>query len=266
LIHGLGHSRGPTGVYAVSAIEFDVLWHELGFDRMPLVLKVPSLGRTWTERREIEDRVWSDLECRGLGTPGRLDLTLTAMLRLLHAPSQEVDGRLWFGYGVRLLAARGPDTAVLATKVGDRFTLREISPGGLCAEAVSHLPDVGPGPGRSVTLPSPDLDSAATDPDAFRAALISRGVAPRDATSLSRMTADAGSRGQFGVAGRDSWGRRSRPDEVIGFFDTPRGRYLQRRRDAGNRTLWSTITPTDNHRLGVVLEALLARAGTPGGY
>lgn len=266
---GISLSAGQDApVFTLSAVEFEVLWTHLGFDQTPLVLKVPSTGRTWTERRRVEDTAWSTMGARGLGGPVRPDPTLVAMLRLLNAPSREVDGRLWLGRGVRLVAAGGCDTAVLATKVDDQFTLRAITPGSLAAEAVACLPRLGPGLGRSVTLPSRDLDAAATAPDAAALveALRARGIRGDDASMLARMTRDAGHRGQFGVAGRDSWGRRTRPDDVVGFFDTPHGRYLQRRRDSGHNTLWSTIAPTDGRRLIAAIDELLDQATASRGF
>ena len=52
----LGRERGDLPAaepITISALEFDVLWEHLRLAEMPLVLRVPSPGRTYTERREL---------------------------------------------------------------------------------------------------------------------------------------------------------------------------------------------------------------------
>ncbi|PPK69759.1 ESAT-6 protein secretion system EspG family protein [Actinokineospora auranticolor] len=50
--------------------------------------------------------------------------------------------------------------------------------------------------------------------------------------------------GTFAAATRDRWGKRTRTDRVISYFDTEDGRYLQTRVDG-----WTTISPTNSRRL-----------------
>ncbi|MFL6118028.1 ESX secretion-associated protein EspG, partial [Actinophytocola sp.] len=104
-----------TDPVEISALEFDVLWeHFYGVDQMPLVLKVPSPGRTDEERKRIVRSVWDGLTRRGLGTPGDPHPHLLRLLNLLRRPDREIDGRLWLGGELRLLAAATADEAVLA--------------------------------------------------------------------------------------------------------------------------------------------------------
>ncbi|QFZ23267.1 ESX secretion-associated protein EspG [Saccharothrix syringae] len=243
----------------ISALEFDVLWEHLRLETMPLVLKVPSPGKTHGERAELERRAWSDLERRGLGRPVSLDPMLEDLLHLLNRPQHEVDGRLWLGRSVRVLAAAKGQSAVLAVLDNDQLTLRPASSEGLPREALTALPPLNAGPGHSITLPSADLDAAAAaspTPDDLPNALISRGVRPADATALAEMFRDADHRGQFGAAHRDKWGKRVRTDNVVAFFDTSAGRYLQLRRATPGQPPWSTISPTDHRRLLHHLESL----------
>ncbi|MFT7836626.1 ESX secretion-associated protein EspG [Saccharothrix sp. BKS2] len=253
---GLNDVREPV---TISALEFDVLWEHLRLETMPLVLKVPSPGKTHAERGELERRAWTDLERRGLGRPVSLDPMLEDLLHLLNRPQREVDGRLWLGRSVRVLAAAKGQSAVLAVLDDDRLTLRPASSEGLHREALSTLPPLPAGPGHSVTLPSADLDAAAAaaaTPDDLVGALTSRGVRPDDAQTLADMFRDVSSRGQFGVAHRDKWGKRVRPADVVAFFDTPAGRYLQLRRSTPGQQPWSTVSPVDHRRLLHHLESL----------
>ncbi|TQM82732.1 ESAT-6 protein secretion system EspG family protein [Saccharothrix saharensis] len=236
----------------ISALEFDVLWEHLRLETMPLVLKVPSPGKTHAERAELERRAWAELDRRGLGRPVSLDPMLEDLLHLLNRPQHEVDGRLWLGHSVRVLAAAKGQSAVLAVLAHDQLTLRPASAEGLPREALSVLPPLPAGPGHSVTLPSADLDAAAATaktPDELHQALVSRGIRDEDARTLADMFRDADHRGQFGAASRDKWGKRVRQDRVVSFFDTPRGRYLQLRRATPGQQPWSTVSPVDARRL-----------------
>ncbi|MFD0199550.1 MULTISPECIES: ESX secretion-associated protein EspG [Saccharothrix] len=244
----------------ISALEFDVLWEHLRLETMPLVLKVPSPGKTHAERAELEQRVWTELDRRGLGRPVSLDPLLEDLLHLLNRPQQEVDGRLWLdGHSVRVLAAAKGQSGVLAVLSRDQLTLRPASAEGLPREALSMLPSLPAGPGHSVTLPSADLDAAAATsntPDDLQQALLSRGIRAEDARTLADMFRDAGNRGQFGAASRDKWGKRVRQDRVVSFFDTPQGRYIQLRQATPGQQPWSTVSPIDTRRLLHHLETL----------
>ena len=58
---GMSDTRDPV---IISTLEFDVLWEHLGLETMPLVLKVPSPGKTREER--IEKNVPRFLDGMGL--------------------------------------------------------------------------------------------------------------------------------------------------------------------------------------------------------
>jgi hypothetical protein len=105
-----------TDPVEISALEFDVLWeHFYGVDQMPLVLKVPSPGKTDEERKRIVRSVWDGLARRGLGTPVDPHPVLVRLLNVLRRPDREIDGRLWVGGELRVLVAATGDEAVLAT-------------------------------------------------------------------------------------------------------------------------------------------------------
>jgi ESX secretion-associated protein EspG len=236
----------------LSALEFDVLWEHLDLGDMPLVLKVPSPGRTNAERARLIERAWDSMQAKGVGRQVDIDPRLTAMLRLIARPSRELDGRLWIGRSLRLLAAADGDAGVLAVQEGDQLTFRSADGMGLPRHTLSVLPAVAAGPGRSVTLPSKEFEAAArvaTEPKDFEAALRDRGLRDADAEALRLMIGDVRQQGQFGGAARDKWGRRIRTPRVISFFDTAAGRYLQVRKQSDSGEAWTTISPTDQKRL-----------------
>ncbi|MDI2032176.1 ESX secretion-associated protein EspG [Saccharopolyspora sp. TS4A08] len=248
---------------SLSALEFDVLTEHLGLDELPLVLKVPSPGRTHSERAELVDSTWRALSRRGLISGGEPDPELEAVLRLVAEPGREIDGRNWLGRSVRVLAAAENDgeRAVLVVKDGDHLEFSPTSAAGLPRAAVSPLPDLPAGPGRSVSVPSRALDDAAADVgdkvEELPAALRRRGVRPDDADALTEMVAGATAQGQFGAAARTRFGKRDRAERVVGFFDTALGRYVQLRTASPSGEAWSTIAPVDNRRLVGHLEELL---------
>lgn len=236
----------------ITALEFDVLWEHLALDAMPLVLRVPSPGRTDAERAKFIRHAWDGLERRGLGRSVELVPRVARLLNLLRRPDREIDGRMWIGHHLRLFAAAMGDEGVLATLSGTQLTLREADASGLPRYALSMLPAAPAGRGQSITLPTADFEAAAqeaADQKRFEAALRARHVRQSDAEQLAEMIGDVINQGQFGSAVRDKWGRRQRADRVISFFDTKEGRYLQVRRETEGGEAWTTISPADNRRM-----------------
>jgi hypothetical protein len=253
----------------LSTLEFDVLWEHLGLGEMPLVLTVPSPGRTRGERAVLVDRAWRSLADRGLGRPAGADPEVERLLRLLARPGREIDGRLWIRLrSLRLLIGGSGADAVFATLADDQVSVRPAAASGLAREALSVLPPGPAGPGESVTLPSADLEAAAADsatPEEFERQLLARGVRAQDAVALRTMVTKARRQGQFGASARDRWGRRVRAQRVISFFDNPKGRYLQLRRTAPSGEAWSTISPADHRLLLGQLDDLLTEVVTEAG-
>ena len=148
---------------------------------------------------------------------------LEDLLHLLNRPQHEVDGRLWLGHSVRVLAAAKGQSGVLAVLAHDQLTLRPAS-----AEGLPRKPS--PCCLRSARAGRPG-DPAQRRPGRRRRGREHRGRpaagAPgprhpprRTPRTLADMFRDAGNRGQFGAASRDKWGKRVRQDRVVSFFST----------------------------------------------
>jgi len=250
----------------LSALEFDVLWEHLGLGDMPLVVKVPSPGKTHEERALLEARVWADLESRGLGRAIDPDPDIERILGILAKPSREVDVRAFVGRDIRLLAASADDLAAVAELSADTVTLRATMVSSLPSAALSVLPYAPAGPGRSVTLPTTEFEAAARNAgrarDGFGAALLETTLRPDDAEVLVEMIKDVAHTGNFGAAARDRLGRRRRAERVVSFFDTEDGRYVQTRRPADDGTMWTTISPADmrklTHHVSELLDEIVA--------
>lgn len=245
----------------ISALEFDVLWEHLGLEDMPLAVKVPSPGTTHSERRQLVDQAWAELERRGLGRSVDIHPGLVTGLNVLARPDREVDGRTWLGRSVRFLAASRGEEAVLAILADSYLTMHSIEATALPSVAIGVLAHVPAGPGQSVSLPSVDFETAANQGggtrQGFEEALRRRGVREDDVTQLVTMINDVQATGNFGAAARDKWGKRHRADRVVSFFDTEEGRYVQVRRASPDGSVWTTIAPTDHRRLVHHVEQLL---------
>lgn len=243
---------------ALSALEFDVLWEHLGLGEQPLILTVPSPGKTDEERAEFVQQAWSGMYGRGLGGPTSVHPELERLVRLLERPDREVDARL---LGIRAIAAVAGGEAVLATLVGDTVTVRATSAASLSSTMTGLLPQAPAGPGRSVSIPTADFEAAAkaggNNKIAFERALYERGVRGDDIAVLLEMIKDVTASGNFGCAMRDTLGKRRRTERVVAFFDTEDGRYANVRKPGVDGSLWTTLSPADTRRLTGHVQAMI---------
>jgi len=251
-----------TEPIVLSALEFDVLWEHLRLGQLPLVVKVPSPGKTTQERALLEEQAWSALEERGLGRPVELNPEIEDLLPVLAVPEREVDARAYAGRNLRVLAAARGELAAVAVLSDDEVTLRRASVTGLAAAVLATLPAAAAGAGRSVAVPTEEFEKAAHGAqgtqEGFLKSLLEHGVRLEDAQALAEMIKDIAAMGNFGAAARDKLGRRRRADRVVSFFDTEAGRYVQIRRPSQDGTLWTTISPADPRNLAHQVEELLA--------
>ncbi|GAB3433267.1 ESX secretion-associated protein EspG [Actinophytocola sediminis] len=251
-----------TEPITLSALEFDVLWEHLRLGQLPLVVKVPSPGRTFEEREQLERQAWAALESRGLGRPVDLHPDVESILTLIARPEREVDVRAHAGRNVRALAAAVGASAAVAELSDGQIVLRHASPSGLASAVLGSLVSKSAGPGQSVTLRTTDFEAAANagggTKEGFLHALVGHGIRHDDATALTEMIKDVSGMGNFGAAARDKLGRRRRAQRVVSFFDTDDGRYVQIRRPSQDGTMWTTISPADARKLIHYVEEMLA--------
>jgi len=236
----------------LSALEFDVLWESLRLPRAHPALRVPSPGRTHTERRRLADRAWAELAGRGLARGRRAAGEIVDTLSLLAHPRTAVDVWVWSGREIRGLVADSGGQAVLAVVDAGEVWLIPARPGALAESAVSVAGELRAGVGHSVSLPHSTLRAADADaggdPKALVTALEDRGVELWEAQELAGMLVGVTTRGQFGVEAR---GRRA--DRVVAFYDTDAGRYLLQ---VGGED-WATVAPADNQLLAVRVAELI---------
>ncbi|GAB2843989.1 ESX secretion-associated protein EspG [Lentzea nigeriaca] len=206
---------------ALSTTEFEVCWHELGLGPLPLVLDVPSEGRTEAERREVVARAK-----RVLRHPD-----LERHLVVLAKHDWAVDSRV-LGGGKRLRArgAVSGNRGVVAVHEGHNITLRPLASDTVAMSLALLAGEVPAARGSAVNVRADALDAVPSD-DLRRMAeaLVARGERPADVRGLVRLCEGTHTRGQFSTPG---------VADVVAFHDTPLGRCLQLRRDG-----WVTVLP-----------------------
>jgi len=211
----------------LSAVEFDVAWESLRLGPTPVVLNLPSPGRTHTDRRRIVAAAWAQLDDRGLAGPAS---ELADLLRRLAIPTARIELRKFGPAPIRAVAAGRRDEEVLARRRGETVVVEPCV--SLPTAIVGVLPSAPPGPGVGANLPT---------------------GSPRHATPFLR---DVTAHAQLGVVVPDRWGVARRSSDRLDVLDTPRGRYLVVRGKDG----WTTIAPTDARHLRHRVSALLAGA------
>lgn len=246
------------GRHVLTAVEFDVAWERLGLGPTPVVLQLPSPGRTGAERRQIMADGWHALRQRGLAGPSGPDPELARLLQLLARPAEQLELRGEWRHPVRAVAAGRAGIGVLAVRQDATVTLQPCPslPSGL----LTVLPAVVAGAGRAAVLTTAALAGAlGATGVTLRAALIGRGVPAGDAALLARMPATGGGRAQIVALVADATGVLRRAGGVLGVLDGPAGRYLMTRTAGEDGVEWTTVAPADGRRLRHRVSGLLAR-------
>ena len=269
---------GPTppqpARHVLTSTEFDIIWERLGLGPTPVVLRLESPGRTWSERNRIVADGWRALRERGLAGPDGADPELARLLRLLAGPAVALELRGWWGRSVRAVAAGTPDAGALAVRQDGTLTVQAC--GSLPGALLGVLPPTNPGPGQATTLRSGTLAAAlrATGGPAasgpapidsgaearLRVALTARAVPAADAGLLAHMLGGTERRAQLVALAGDRWGGTSRVGGVLTVLDGAAGRSLLTRSRGEDGVEWTTVAPTDDRRLRHRLGELLAEA------
>jgi ESX secretion-associated protein EspG len=246
----------------LSLLDFDVLWETERFPRRHAALDVPSPGMTHTERAKLVAETWRSLEQRGLASGGRAEPNLSDDLALLAYPRRAVYGFIWAAdRKITLLAASNGGSALMGVVDGAEVWLIRSRDNAIADAAVSVAGEMPPGPGQSISVPTTVLTSADArargDARHLVVELTDRGVSLSQAQVIAGMVNGMGTRGQFGAESAPGAERPARANRVVGFHDTPNGRYLHLVKPGADGTEWSTITPADNNRIaGSVWELL----------
>lgn len=248
--------------------EFEVAWEVLGLGDLPLIFRVcvNRRGLTEQERRQVIGEAMNDLRQRRLADIHGVSAELADALTLLANPRWVVDARLDIGRPVRAYGACGRgDSAALATLDRGLVAIIGASRFRLAVEVASLAGDHAPGPGRSINLPAEALLAASQrcggDSHLFGDELIERGVSVRDARIVARLNEEMFGSGQFGVEAADQDGALRRAPRVVGFCDSPQGRWGQLRTVGADGRQWITFTPARLTQLGVMISDLLAESG-----
>lgn len=251
----------PAGArHVLTDVEFDVLWDELRLGPTPVVLRLPSPGRTRAERARIAADGLAGLRERGLADSSGPDPELVRLLGLLAAPRRQLELRAWLGHPVRASAVERDGDGALAVH-RDRTVV--LSACGSPAHAVTDaLPARSPGRGRAVTLPTAVLAEVLTGDDRTGIAdtLTGLGLDPGDAGTVAAVLRGPAHRGQVAAVVYDRWGSPHRPVRHVTLLDAPDGRYRLTRSTADDGAEWSTLAPVDKRRLHTLLCTLLADA------
>jgi ESX secretion-associated protein EspG len=236
----------------LSVIEFDVVWRGLGLGPPPVVLDLPSPGRTFAERRRLEATVRVGLRCHGPALN-----RLLRLLRLLAETATRVELRMWGAAAARAVAVCSGAGCVLARRHGDTVTLKTST--SLPSALVELLPPSRAGPGRTATVPTADLAAALENASGagLRADLVERGIPAVEAGLLAHMLNRVECRVQVVALVGGS-------REVLDVLDGAGGQYLMTRSCADDGTGWTTVTPVDarrlRHRIATLLDGADDRA------
>jgi len=251
--------------FMLSALEYDLVWAELGLGQMRYPLEVQSHGRTMEERARLRSDNRKPMNDSGLLIDGEVDPELATMLRILANPTRLID-LVGFSRGMlRSVAALGYDGAVLATLTDRGLSVRPIRDTALVSSIVGVLPDLPAGEGQSMSVPLAAMRAAAVapDPEDFgddpfggevelteADLLIKNGVSRSDAVALAELAEGRNGGGQFGVsvAGRRG-AKMRRADSMVTWFDTRRGRYLMFSDGA-----WVSLAPAGPDRIAWRIE------------
>ena len=244
----------------LTAVEFDVLWDDLGLGPTPAVLRLASPGRTRAERREVQTAGLRALGERGLAGPTGAGPELARLVRLLARPVEQLELRGWWGRSVRAVAARGQDAGVLAVRQDGTVTLTacESLPSGL----IGTLPPVPPGTSRSGTVPTGVLAGALATADVVTA-LTAENVPLPEARMLDRVLGATDRSAQVVALGFDRWGGARRVGGVLGILDSRHGRHLMTRSVGPDGVEWTTVAPADTRGLRRRISELLEGAVDP---
>jgi hypothetical protein len=240
--------------FHLSGVELDACWELLDLADTPVVLQVPSPGRTSIERQHILRATLTGLARRGLTDRHRPTPALASALRLMAHSDYELDIRLAGGppHPTVGLGAIAGDDGVLVVQRGDRLMVLPTDRVRVLPGLIELAGPMTPGIGRPVTLAADVFDhaiTAATDnPATFADELHARGLTRTDANATAHIYRNVHTIGQLGAT-TYTGGVPRRGPWVIGFHHTHSGTFGQLRKPDPTGTTSITLAPLDARRL-----------------
>ncbi|MCU1685457.1 MAG: hypothetical protein JWQ81_6196 [Amycolatopsis sp.] len=242
--------------FSLSLAAVDILLEQENLGRAPFPFTVGHLGTTFTQRAQIREAVFRDLESRGVLRGGRLDADVELGLatfvrsRLSISAAASLDG----GKALFARAASDGQFAIVVRQDENMLRFEETRPTSIVASIVDLIPLTPAAPGQSVTVakpaPAPPRNRRPDDAgyNAFSQVSAPRWVSPQ-LRSVERIFEKPKLRvGQFTAFVQ---GRHGRETDLspLAWFDTETGRYLMTTREAADGQSWLTYAPADNARI-----------------
>jgi hypothetical protein len=251
---------------SLAAVDMLLEYEKLG--RAPYPFKVPHIGTTHTQRAQVREAVFRDLESRGLLRGGRLDADVGLALATFVNPGIAISGAAKLDGTEELLSRVGSNGqyAVVVRQNENKLLFEEVRPTAIVPAVVDLIPLTPAGPGQSVTIPKPSsappprrrVDDGTYDPFASMTRTRTQsGSSGQQLRSIERIFEKPKLRvGQFTAFVRDRQGR-AVDLSPLAWFDTEAGRYLMSSHQAGDGQGWLTYSPADNARIAQQLYSQL---------
>lgn len=249
--------------YSLSLPAVDVLAQTLDVDVRQFPFEIPYFGEYQADRKRIAEQVFVDLHRQGLIRGGDIDPGLTRALRTLseYVITVAVMGTVDKSRTIYARAAAAGETGVLAVKEGETLRVELIRPTALAVTLVGLLPQLGSGPGQSVTITLPGAGGADDPADILAPVHHGTGDHLQLRLAESYLNRPRTGTGLFAVSGRDRRTGLERKGGHVTWIDTDAGRYLAVVRPPGeDGQVRSTFSPADAGRLTQQLGELIEAA------
>lgn len=242
--------------FSLSLAAVDILLEQVKLGRAPFPFAIPHLGSTFTQRTQIREAVFRDLESRGLMRGGRLDADVELALATFVTSRVSVSAaaRLDDGRGLFARSASDGQFAIVVRQDGNMLVFAETRPTSIVAAIVDLIPLVPAAPGQSVTVakpaPAPPRNRRVDDGGYNPFSQVSR---PRSSSPQLRLVERIFEKPKLRVGQFTAFvqGRHGRETDLspLAWFDTETGRYLMTSREASDGQNWLTYAPADNARI-----------------
>ncbi|MCR3720210.1 MULTISPECIES: ESX secretion-associated protein EspG [Prauserella salsuginis group] len=241
--------------FSLSLVAVDILLEQYKLGRSPFPFEIPHMGTTHTQRNQVREAVFRDLETRGLARGGRLEPDAeTALETFVRAPLiVALAGQLADEEEIYARSVSDGQFALLVRQDANMLTFTEVRPTNFVAELVDLLPLTKPAPGQSITVPVPaarksrqaeggyDPFGGVKAPRSSQTTSQERAVARLFEKKMERI-------GFITAFVPGDGGRPAKLDPVM-WFDNEDGRHLGTQRAAEDGQKWATYAPADNARI-----------------